>query len=358
VGGVKCLRLPGAGGRATNESHSFHNPFKLSEASDFELRQTRIMKVLFPFVLTVAVLFAPFKVTVQAHPASGIVVDAQGQVFFIHSRVGVAKIDTQGRLTYIHRTTGGHWMCLDAKGNFSRQYPLLFKRLTPEGATSAILYADGGAPIVVCQDGNLYYGSGFPGGDDMAPGGHTVTRLSSDGKKTLFSPDLKGTLATLNEAVTGLAAGPEGLLYVACPNAILKVKVDGTVTTFVHPVVVADCDNDVSSTNQAAFYHAPYLRGLSVASDGAVYAAVTGCRCVVKVAANGTVRTVLKAEPPWSPTGVTVRNGGIYVLEYRQLPNLAGKPEEWQPRVRKLAGDGQVTTVATPTSKPGEYEQK
>src|SRR5262249_48930054 len=160
------------------------------------------MKPHFPFVLAVAALFTPLKLTVLAHPASGIVVDEQGQVFFVHSRVGVAKIDTQGKLTYIHRTTGGHFMCLDAKGNFSRQYPQLFKRLTPDGVTPAILYADGGAPIAVCQDGNLYYGSGFTGGDDMAPGGHTITRMSPEGKRTLFSPDLKATLASLNEAVT------------------------------------------------------------------------------------------------------------------------------------------------------------
>ena len=119
-----------------------------------------------------------------------------------------------------------------------------------------------------------------------------------------------------------------------------------------------DCERDVSSTNQAAFYHAPYLRGLAVTSDATVYAAVTGCHCVVKVAADGTVSTILKAERPWSPTGVAVRNGGIYVLEYRQLPNLPGKPEEWQPRVRRLASGGQVTTLATLTSKPSKSEQK
>ena len=122
--------------------------------------------------------------------------------------------------------------------------------------------------------------------------------------------------------------------------------------------MVPDCESDVASTNQAAFYHAPYLRGLAVTSDGMVYAAVTGCRCVVKVAADGTVSTVLKAERPWSPAGVAVRNGAVYVLEYRQLPNLAGKPEEWLPRVRKLASDGQVTTLATLTSKPSKSEQK
>src|SRR5260370_16443392 len=104
-----------------------------------------------------------------------------------------------------------------------------------------MLFASGGAPLVVNRDGNLYYGSGFPGGDDTTPGGHTLTRMSPDGKKTLFAPELKATLEKLGEAVTALAAAPEGTLFVPCPRAILKVKMDGTVTTLVHPGLVKDC---------------------------------------------------------------------------------------------------------------------
>ena len=314
------------------------------------------MKIHFPLVLAMASAFTLSTLSALAHCASGIVVDEQGQVFFVHSRMGVAKIEAEGTLTYIHRTTGGHFMCLDATGNFSRQYPRLFQKLTPDDVKPGMIFADGGAPLAVGEDGNLYYGSGYPGGDDLAPGGLTVTRLSPDGKRTLFSPDLKATLARMNEAVTGLAAGSEGLLYVACPNAILKVKMDGTVATLVQPVVVPDCDSDIASTNHAAFYHPPYLRGLAVTSDGIVYAAVAGCRCVIKVAADGMVSTVLKAERPWSPNGIAVRDGAIYVLEYKQLPNVPGKPEEWQPRVRKMATDGQVTTLATLTPKPSKSE--
>jgi hypothetical protein len=61
------------------------------------------------------------------------------------------------------------------------------------------------------------------------------------------------------------------------------------------------------------------------------------------------VSVVLRAEAPWSPTGVVVRNEEIYVLEY-QHPN-SGRREEWLPRVRKVARNGKVTTlVALPTA--------
>jgi formylglycine-generating enzyme required for sulfatase activity len=219
----------------------------------------------------------------------------------------------------------------------------LFKKITPPGVKPALLYASGGGPLVVNRDGNLYYGSGFPGGDDKAPGFHTVTRLSPDGKQTLFAPQLKTTLAELNEGVMGLAAGPDGSLFVACPNAVLKVKVDGTVTTFVHPVVVKDCEDDLAKDSRTRAFHSPYLRGLDVTEEGTVYAAVTGCRCVVKITPEGKVETVLKAEKPWTPTGVAVRGKDIFVLEYVHSDNQ----KDWVPRVRKLGAGGKVEILAT-----------
>jgi hypothetical protein len=277
-----------------------------------------------------------------AHPASGIVVNQKGEVFFIYTGRGVCKIDLEGKLTYIHSDTGGHWMAQDAEARFSTQFPRLFQRITPEGVQPALLFASGGGPLVVNRDGNLYYGSGFPGGDDTAPGFHTVTRLTPDGRRTLFAPELKKRLADLNEGVMGLANGPDGSLFVAGPNAILKVKTDGTVTTLVHPVVVKDCDDDLAKSSHTRAFHSPYLRGLDVADDGTIYAAVTGCRCVVKITRDGKLETMLKAEKPWTPTGVTVRGKDIYVLEYVH----SAKHEDWAPRVRKLEPDGKVTTLA------------
>lgn len=294
-------------------------------------------------VLTVSALCGQFTGGAFAHPASGIVVNAKGEVFFAHTGVGVGKIDAEGKLTYIHKVSGGgHFLAWDATGRFFSQLPRLFERVTPQGVKPALLYASGGAPFVVSRDGNLYYGSGFPDGDDLTPGGLTLTRLSPDGKRTLFAPDLKNTLAKLKEAVTGLAVGPDGSLFVACPNAILKVKMDGTVTTFLHPVEVKDCDDAFGNYPDAPFFHAPYLRGLDVTEGETVYAAVTGCRCVIKISKEGKVETVLRTEKPWTPTGVAVRGEEVFVLEYTH----DGKPEDWVPRVRKLGRDGKVAILA------------
>ena len=177
-----------------------------------------------------------------------------------------------------------------------------------------------------------------------------MTRLSPDGTQTLFAPQLKTKLAELNEGVMGLAAGPDGSLYVACPNAILKVTMEGVVTTLVHPVVVKDRDDDLAKGSQARAFHSPYLRGIDVTEDGTLYAAVNGCRCVVKITTEGKVETVLKAEKPWSPTGVAVRRQDVFVLEYTNPDKESG----WVPRVRKLGSEGKVSVLVDLTRDPNK----
>ena len=305
-------------------------------------------------LLSVLSLGGLFATGAAAHPASGIVVNAKGEVFFIHTGKGVGMIDAEGKLTYVHKVSGGgHFLAADAEGKYSTQLPRLFERITAEGVKPALLYASGGAPFVVNPDGNLYYGSGFPDGGDTAPGGLTLTRLSPDTKRALFAPDLKKTLAKLKEAVTGLAVGPDGSLFVACPNAILKVKTDGTVTTFVHPVEVKDGDDVFGKYPDAPFFHAPYLRGLDVTEGETVYAAVTGRRCVVKISRGGKVETILKAEKPWTPTGVAVRGQDVFVLEYTHHD----KAQNWVPRVRKRGPDGKVAILADLTRDEKQRER-
>src|SRR5262249_27530754 len=160
-----------------------------------------------------AALGTPFTTGAPAHPGSGIVVDPQGQVYFTHSGRGVAKIDAQGRLTYVHDSKGGHWMCLDPEGRFSRTQPKFFERITPPGVTPALIFADGGSPVAVLRDGHLYYASND---ERMTPGGLQLTRMSPDGKLSLPVPGLRTTTEKLG--ITGLAAGPDGSLYVACPS--------------------------------------------------------------------------------------------------------------------------------------------
>lgn len=288
------------------------------------------------FVLLVVV--ASIRFVASGHPSSGLVVNDQGEVFFVHSGKGVAKIERDGRLTYVKLSTGGHWLCLDRAGSFSRTQPKFFERITPEGEKPAIIFADGGAPLAVCREGDLYYASNWRDDDDHPPGGLTVSRLSPDGKLAHVSPLLKNALSQLDEGVTGLASGPDGLLYVASPSRIFKVQMSGAIGTLASNIVVEACDENLPPN-----WRSPGFRGLAVATDGTVHAAATGCRCVVTLQ-SGETKTILKSERPWSPTDVALHAGNVYVLEWTN-PN--GSAEDgWRPRVRKLAHDGRVTRLA------------
>lgn len=224
---------------------------------------------------------------------------------------------------------GGHWLALDIKGSFARAELKLVERITPLGIAPALIVADGGAPISMNKDGNLYYGLDVSSG--IAVG---MTRISPDGAQQPFAPELGKTIEKLG--ITGIASGPDGTLYVACPTRIIKVKTDGTFAALVDSVTVKNCDGDAPTV---------FLRGLDVDARDNVYAAACGCRCVVKVTPQARITTVLKAERPWSPTGVAVHGEDVYVLEHTNA-NGALK-EGWLPRVRKLGRDGKVTTLAT-----------
>jgi sugar lactone lactonase YvrE len=294
-----------------------------------------------PITILVIASFGLAARTALAHPSSGIVVDQQGQVFFQDTLGGaIWKIDAQGKLTKYYDKMGGHWMALDSKGIFSRADLKLVERITPFGEKPTLIVADGGAPIVVNPDGNLYYGHVLLGGGKVAVG---LTRISPGGEQTLFSPDLKRTLEKMDDGVLGLASGPNDSVYVSAWTAILRVNKDGTVTTVVHPVVVKDCDEDPADHKPSN--RLPHLRGLAVDARGTVYAAATSCHRLLKIAPDGKIESVLKAERPWSPTGVAMHGGDVYVLEYTNANG--GRDEGWLPRVRRLGRDGKVTTLAT-----------
>ncbi len=278
--------------------------------------------------------------SVSAHPSSGIVVDAQGDIFFSDLDRGVLKIDTRGKVTTVFPKEGGHWLALDANGSFSKvdfekspHWPRWFKRRTPAGVRPALI-SDGGSPLVVASDGNLYY---VCNDERMIPGGLLIARLTPDGKETLLSAAFRRTSDGLG-GIKGLTVGPNGSLYASYPKAVLKFTREGKVTTLLNPVVVADCEKQPPAED------APFLRGLAVDAHGVLYVAASGCRCVIKIMPDGNVETVLKAEAPWSPTGVALNGSDIFVLEYTVINDEA---HNYLPRVRKLGGDGKVTTLTT-----------
>ena len=285
------------------------------------------MKAFLHVLLIVGAFLIVAALTVSAHPGSGIVVDERGQVFFQDSAAQtIWKIDPSGEVTAHDDKMGGHWMTLDSRAKFARSDLKLVERIAP-----GLVIADGGAPIAIGADGNLYYGLNILKPDKVEVG---LTKILPDGRQESFAPALAKKIENLG--ITGLANGPDGNLYAACLTCVAKINPDGTFVMLTTPIVLDDCDKDAPTC---------FLRGLDVDSRGTVYAAACGCRCVVKITTEGQVETLLKAEPPWSPTGVAVHRDEVYVLEYTNANGASA--EGWRPRVRKLSVDGKIETLAT-----------
>jgi len=240
------------------------------------------------------------------HPSAGIVVDQEGQIYFSDLDRGVLKISADGATTTVLSKDGQHWLALDPMGSFARtefaqspHWPRWFKRRTPAGARPAII-GDGGSPIAVGPDGNLFF---VCNDEQLIPGGLLLGMLTPDGKETLLNPAFRQQSAELG-GIKGLAVGPDGFFYAAYPKAILKFTTKGAETTVLNPVLATDCEEPPAGADGC-----PALRGLAVVENGVVYVASTGCRSVIKITPPGRVETAMKAESPWSPTGVALARG-------------------------------------------------
>jgi hypothetical protein len=301
------------------------------------MRPVRV--TLLPIITALFALAAP---RVAAHPGTGIVVDQKGRVFFIDSggEGFLWRIDPGGKRSLIQkgRLQGLHWLTLDEKGRYSGEdlKKWFNQRITPNfgrvllsDSRSALLQTDG-CPVVVDRDGTLYFVN-----ENVE-----IVRLSPDGVVTVLSARFR-EIAQKFGFITGLASGPDGSVYAACPSAILKVKPDGTVTTLVRPTALNNLATDQPTGTPDD--RKPSLRGLAVDSRGTVYAAATGFGCVVKITADSKVKTVLRAEWPSSPTGVALHDEELYVLEYAHPDS--NSHQEWLPRVRKVGRDGNITTL-------------
>jgi hypothetical protein len=165
------------------------------------------MKNYWVLILATAVQLG-FATLGSAHPGSGIVVDSQGNVFVADINRGLVKFSPDGKAGVVLREAG-HWLAVDAGKEFARMdfqksdhWPRWFKHRNPPGSDLALI-SDGGSPLVVHRDGNLYY---VCNDERMVPGGLQIGRLSRDGKLALVAPSLKTRTDKLG-GIKGLACG-------------------------------------------------------------------------------------------------------------------------------------------------------
>lgn len=295
------------------------------------------MKLLLISILVFGILVA--RGNLLAHPGSGIAVDRVGNVYFVDTGSGIWKIDREGKLAKLS-APAYHWMAMDLDRRLTAVQLPRFSRgaaVVERDASDPRILVSSDFPLTVGPDGCLYY----PWQDDS--GQLRIFRLSPTGETTIAVTPPPGAEGGSRRWVNGLVATPDGSLYYAEDKGIKRVTPQGTFTTVVADVTVADCESIPGAEPDLL----PYLRGLDVDAHGTVYVAAAGCGAVLKITADKKVTTILRSSSPWSPTAVAVSGTDLYVLEYTHTPS--DDRREWLPRVRKVSADGQVVTVATVT---------
>lgn len=285
-------------------------------------------------ILVSLLLCVLFAINLFAHPGSGIVLDKEGNIYFTDTGKGVWKIDTQGKLSFLPASKF-HWMTIDAIGNFAESpesFGEYFERvITKNNKPSLIMCSD--FPLVVNKDGNIYYAY-------TRRGSGKIIKRTPDGKESIFASN------KIFEFINGITAGADGSLYItesSNPNAntIRKITMDGTVSIIATFVGKDGKDLPLETVPS-------YCRGLVVDSTGTIYVAATGSRSVLKISPQGKITTIVQATSPWTPTGVAIFHGEVYILEWHDVTreNLEVR-SAYIPRVRKIGLDGKQIILAT-----------
>lgn len=291
------------------------------------------------FTCGVLILVLLNPVHIDAHPGSGIVVDRQGNIYFVDTGAGVWKIDRNGRLSR-HKGPALHWMAIDVDGGLNNvtmpSFSIGNATVTKVGENPALLLSSD-FPIVVGRDGSLYYPwlASTGSGDRLK-----VFRLASSGETSILVTLPDSSDGAPLHWLNGIATGPDSSMYFSENRAVRKIDKQGRVSTVAENISLRGCASIPGMNARLGVY----LRGLDVDSTGTVYVAASGCGCVLRIATSGQVTPILKATSPWSPTSVAVSGNDLYVLEYLHTPG--DDRRVWLPRVRKLSHDGHVSTIA------------
>ena len=288
----------------------------------------------------------------SAHPAWGIVVDRNNQIYFSDIET-IWKIDAQGKLTVFRPGVSGthvHEITLGEDGNIygvengyepsTQRFSAALWKVTPDGQSSYILPTTFNPPKGMTnwkdRAGNSYY----VGKRDNASRDIFVLKRSPDGKVVTLAGNKKEGDEYRQVALYslgGMAFGSDGALYFTANSSVGKLTPDGAMTLLASNLEIED-----RAESPMPDSHLTPLFGIAVDSQGTSFVADYGNRRILKIAPDGKSTTLMREEKPWSPTGVAFKDGNLYVLEFGFT-----LPSTYIPRVRKLSADGTITTLAT-----------
>ena len=305
----------------------------------------------------VALIFSIFVgATVLGHPAWGIVVSSTGIVYFSDLET-VWKIDRNGKVSVFRPGTSGHHvheLSIDGQGNIygpiavydapTEKYLVGVGKMTPDGKESEVQQPVDSlmSGISIWRDaaGNMY---------SIEQNNNTkvrtlLLRRTPNGVVSILAgssyghADGKGIAAQLG-SVTAMTFGPDGNIYLTDGTGVRRVTLSGEVKTIAKDITARTAEDKPTlfGANDKSIF------GLTLDAGGNIFVADAGNRRVVRIANDGRLDVVYRADPPYFPTGVFATNGDVYVLEFSFTP--PGTTDK--PRVRIISGNGQNRIIGS-----------
>lgn len=304
------------------------------------------MKARLPLFAVLLLLAAP--PLARANSIASVVVRPDGEVLFtdwVSNRIFAFGADR--KLRVVVRGKHAHHLALGAGGL------VFFEHVTPDGSIASLwsLDAQGTTREVLAPrrrpDPAAYEGTVFavgPGNEIFFLRDCQIVR-GAVGSALRVWAGAACENAWRNEKVRyghlhGSAAwGPGGALYFSDSRTIRRVSRDGAVTTL--------DGRAVNLFGPALPRESAYERimGLAVDPTGNPYFALRDDRTIRKVSPDGRVTTLARVRGSWTPTGLTYRNGALYVVAEPRLPPM--RALLGSPRLLRISGSGRTEILAT-----------
>jgi sugar lactone lactonase YvrE len=254
-----------------------------------------------------ALLLLPAAIPASAHPGTGIVEDAQGNIYYTDLEQ-VWRLAPDGGRTIAVPRVHTHELHLDSAGNLygehtwyegeaTNRWGYRVWRRTPDGRIGNVVPPTAGFrtdySFVRDSSGNMY---------SADPQGHVVRRRP-DGSKVRLSERAFGD-------VRSMTASPDGIVHLIAGGALWRIEPDGAARE-----IASGLSEQVESQPFVDERHR--IMGLWSDDKGNVYAAIFGGRKVKRIDPQGRVTVAARSTFPWSPSGgLVARDGRLWLLEY------------------------------------------
>jgi streptogramin lyase len=304
----------------------------------------RLFDLAMPALVAASAAIPTIPTIKPAGPAtSGIVASEDGTVYFVDSFSRVVwRVQPTGAMTPFVTGRNGKTLQIDPEGNIYGTHD--------EGRSVVIWRADPAGNIVEIartampeQHGHAFVLDdcgeviGWTGNGKRT--GVRVWRSHDRGRHLLAG----GALGIRDGAgadarflpIGGITLSDGGELYVTSGHTIRKITQQGEVSTIASDEPLLRARGSFLQRLFGLPELQGHLTGITVDDDGTVYVANPTRDAVVRIDRNGRASEVASSDGGWSPTGVAVSSGALYVLEYGSGV-----------RVRKITGDG-TSVVAT-----------